>query len=263
MLHQQSVLLDRWRVLHPSRIFTNADLGDWWYAGDLSKLFQDTGAVTPATAVTNPVKLMRGQRGLKDFTSATDAIRPLLQKVTDGPYYLSFDGVDDIFLAGTTGDWNWLHDGTGGTIAVVASIAGTASINFFGTTLSNGTIGAYLLRNATGMVNAGIRAATANVVVQTSAKPVTAQNDIRFFAAMSYRTQSGPDMSVYDRAGWELIAAESTAPGSGASQFALRFPLTQNVAVMKLYAALAVNKELSRAHALGLMRYWQTLGLFR
>src|SRR5262245_16129671 len=64
-----------------------ADLGTW----------QDTGAITPASADGNPVRLWQDQSGAgRHVTAGADINRPLLRlAVVNGQAVLRFDGTDD------------------------------------------------------------------------------------------------------------------------------------------------------------------------
>jgi hypothetical protein len=251
------------RIIPPGRLFQAGDLGDWWSPGDLSKLWQDSGATTPVTAVDDPVRLMQGQRGSFDFLAGSDAVRPLLKRTASGIYYLQFDGVDDIWTAGAVSDFKWLHDGTGGTMACAISVAGTSSLNTLGTCSNTGTVGAYLRRNTTGQVVGGIRGATADVVANVVGSSLAGLNSEVHFEGMTYRTLSGRPYRRFARYGLEASGLEVTNPTSGNSQFGLRFPNSAATAVMGLYGAVAINKELSTGQMLGLRNYWRSIGLFR
>lgn len=82
----------------PDLLWTASESGDWWFAGDTARLWQDTGTATPVAANNDPVGHWRGKKNSKDVIQATAGNKPLWK--TGG--YITFDGANDV-LADVTG----------------------------------------------------------------------------------------------------------------------------------------------------------------
>lgn len=80
-------------------LFAGGKQGVWYDPSDMSTLFQDVAGTIPVTKDGDPVALMRDKSGNNNHATQTvSAARPVYK--TDGAlHWLSFDGVDDYFLA--------------------------------------------------------------------------------------------------------------------------------------------------------------------
>lgn len=88
-------------VFSPLSLFTGSKKGLWYDPNDLTTMFQDTGGVTPAVAVNDPVRLIRDKSGnAVHATALSDAERPLLKQAASGDYYLGFDGTSHRLVTG-------------------------------------------------------------------------------------------------------------------------------------------------------------------
>ena len=83
----------------PLDLFAGGKQGAWYDPSDKSTLFQDVAGTVPVTKDGDPVALMRDKSGNNNHATQTvSAARPIYK--TDGIlHWLSFDGVDDHFLA--------------------------------------------------------------------------------------------------------------------------------------------------------------------
>jgi hypothetical protein len=231
------------RLIHPSQLFRAGDTGD----------------VTPATAANDPVRLMKGQRGSFNFTGASDAARPLLK--FDGPVaYLLFDGTDDLLTAGTTSDWKYLHNGTGGSLAAVMQSGVTNTHLLFGT--GNSGSGAHLRRTVIDTPSCRVLA-TGTDVIPASTTGWSLGVNAAFPSGLTYATRPGFGFRLYGRGGVERLAVESSTPDNAASAVGLRIPLTVNTATCRFYAGLAISREISDAEMLGLFNYWRSIAIYR
>lgn len=80
---------------NPSMLFAAGEKGAWYDANDLSTLYQNSGGTTPATALNDPLGLVKDKSGNGlDASQATGTARPLL-KSANGRRFIDFDGVDD------------------------------------------------------------------------------------------------------------------------------------------------------------------------
>jgi hypothetical protein len=87
----------------PATFFSNGERGFAWDISDLANLSQTIDGLTPVTAVGQPVGYVRDPSPNANHLKAASngSTRPLLGQDSDGKYYLSFDGVDDVLFAAT------------------------------------------------------------------------------------------------------------------------------------------------------------------
>jgi hypothetical protein len=126
----------------PKRLFRGRR-GAWWDNQDLSTLFSDSARTTLAV-VDGPVGGQTDKSGNGNHrTQTTAGNRPVLKQRSDGVYYLDYSSGKSLSVPSSTGLFNYLHDGTGGTIvSFVEWIPGATSSTH--------------LRNATGTTHVGV-----------------------------------------------------------------------------------------------------------
>lgn len=104
-------------AFNPSSLFEAGELGAWWDCQDLSTMFSDD-AMTIPSVVNGVVAVHLDKSGNNNHRVQTvDATRPILRQRVDGIYYLDYAGGKTIKVANSMGTFNYLHDGSGGTIA--------------------------------------------------------------------------------------------------------------------------------------------------
>lgn len=114
-------LLTRRRIASPSGSFNYASFlsgksGDAWLADGTH--YTDTGRTTVAN-VGDTIASLSGAAGAYNASQSTSTARPTLSE-TSSKRYLSFDGGDGM-VAGSAGNWNYLHNG-GGNAYMCAAI---------------------------------------------------------------------------------------------------------------------------------------------
>lgn len=99
----------------PALLFQNGEQGGFWDFTNPNGLFQDAGGTLPVGTYGDPIGMAMdlSGNGLHLFQATTPA-RPAYTE--DGAGH---DGVDDFLGAENAEDWTFLHDGSGGTLAVV------------------------------------------------------------------------------------------------------------------------------------------------
>lgn len=89
-----------------SELFSAGEQGLWLDPSDFSTMWQDSGQLTPVTAVGQPVGYIADKSGRGNHcVQATSGSRPTLQMTAGGQYYLLFDGVDDSLATASTVDF--------------------------------------------------------------------------------------------------------------------------------------------------------------
>lgn len=121
-----------------------------WLKSDAG-LFQDTGKTTPAASDDDPVRTWADQSGNgRDVASVNDARRGLLKlNVQNSLPSIRLDGTDDYYVAGGAASvWNFLHDGTGGTVVAVVNQTADADCVLAATGAWTGTDRGFLMYRA-------------------------------------------------------------------------------------------------------------------
>jgi hypothetical protein len=87
----------------PTTFFTNSELGIVWDLSNFANLSQTTDGLTPVTATGQAVKYVKDLSPNANHWvgTATASSWPTLQQDSEGKYYLSFDGSNDILVAAT------------------------------------------------------------------------------------------------------------------------------------------------------------------
>lgn len=79
----------------PKKLFNLGDKGFWFSPLEASSLFQDVAGTVPATAINNPVGLMKDLSGNGYHAiQATATSRPVLSAINGVPH-IKYDGIDD------------------------------------------------------------------------------------------------------------------------------------------------------------------------
>lgn len=114
------IVVDPQQELEPLSIpdlFTFAARGVWWDVQDLSTLWADTAGTTPA--VVGGLVARHDDKSGNGWhrTQATEANRPTLRQDATGKYYLDYAGGKTLTVPNSTGEFTWMHDGSGCTVA--------------------------------------------------------------------------------------------------------------------------------------------------
>lgn len=231
----------------PASLFGGGIQGGWWDISDLSSLFQNSDG-TGAVAVGDPVGYVTDKSGNgRHMIQATAAARPVLRQDGGSFYYLEYDGVDDTLdVPGSTSMFNFLHDGTGGSIYHGLSVVSdAANTNTIGTSINNAMTGCRFTRvAATDAAQFVVRAAgVGNVILLDTAGSTWAINTTIILGA-TYKTQAGNDCMIYLNGAMSASGAEAFTPASGNSGRTIGMPMTVTLA-SNWYGGLAIAKELS------------------
>jgi len=98
--------------------FTPADivgLTAWWDNTDASTLFSDAARTTPAV-IDGEVLGQTDKSGNGLHRSGTAGTGPILRQRSDGVLYLDYAGGKTLSVPASTDKFNFMHDGTGGTV---------------------------------------------------------------------------------------------------------------------------------------------------
>lgn len=134
----------------PSSLFEEGELGAWWDCQDLSTMFSDDAMTIPAV-VNGVVAVHLDKSGNNNHRVQTaDANRPILRQRVDGIYYLDYAGGKTIKVANSMGTFNYLHNGTGGTLAAyIEWPQSTASSRYIRSSVSTSQIGIQTSKSTT------------------------------------------------------------------------------------------------------------------
>jgi hypothetical protein len=121
-------------------LFANGQAGAWYDVSDLSSLFQDSAATTPAE-VDSPVGYVADKSGNGHHaTQSTSTTRPTLRRDDNGKLYLEFSGSQYLTVADSQGAFVFMHDGSGGSLFGAVRFGNTADPNaFYNLVGNNGT----------------------------------------------------------------------------------------------------------------------------
>lgn len=170
--------------VHPSNLSPFA----WWEAGQ--ETYEDnpgTDAVEDADEVMFLGDLSGNSHDLVSTTSTQKPLYDAVDALMNGKPSLTYDGLNDRMVSDeATGTWKFLHDGTGGTIALVMRVGSTDGEYLFST--SNASPGCYCLRLGDGRIQARVvGAGPANIVIAFSTLTIPVGATV----VMIFRTGSG------------------------------------------------------------------------
>lgn len=258
-------------------LFPGASGGAVWDTTVRSSLWQDLAGTVPVTTPGDLVRRIDDLSGNgRHLTQITDASRGVYQVDAFGNGYIDLDGSNDYYeVTGSTGMFNFLHDGTGccAMIAVALDTPLTAAKLYplFATSAASvGSRGAAIFTTEAAASNitsqqqfSFISNGVAAVINGTSGGQGSVRGDGNGqVLGYTYATQSGSDFFAYcDGDNFNLGRAESNAPSASNSALSLRIGNIHGASYLpgKFYGAVLLGKNVTTDQRRTVINYLKSL----
>lgn len=243
----------------PQRLFAKGELGAWWDNQDLATLFSDAARTTPAE-VDGEVLGQTDKSGNNLHRSATAGNGPILRQRADGVYYLDYAGGKTFAVSSSTQAFEYLHDGTGGTIvAFVEWLQGTTASNYLQSTGSTSASGIQIIKSAaTEGVTFSVSRSESGVIAGSVQLQRIALSSAPRMMRFSYKNDggSGDFKGSVDSSLDVTEASTSNAPAAGASGISMQ--VSSTFGSME-YGAIIRKGVLDESEVATLWRYFRRL----
>jgi hypothetical protein len=232
----------------------------WHDLQDLTTLFSDAAMTTPAV-VDGPVGAHRDKGNIGGHkTQSTDGNRPTLKQRSDGICYLDYSGGKSLSVPASTALFNFLHDGTGGTvIAFLEWLQGTAASNYLISSSATSNVGIQITKTASTQavnfhVNRGVGGVQTAVVTAARAALSSPLRMYRF----SYKNSGTSDdaKTSVDSSLTITTGATLNAPATGNAFTNLQVANTFN---SHEYGSIICDGVLTEEHLAQLYAYFRSM----
>lgn len=224
-----------------AELFAEGQQGAWWSANDLSTLFSDAAGTTPAVVGGVVMQqLDKSGRGHHRVNSVSGT-SPILRQRSDGAYWLDYSGGKTLNVPASTSMFNYLHDGTGGTlVAFVEWGQGATASNYLQNCTATAQVGIQVIKSSSTQnvslnVNRGVSGQQAGVASAVRAALSSAPRMLRF----SYKNDGGASDvkaamdSCLDITGTTTLNAPSSANAAAILQVATSFNAAEYEVVIR------------------------------